>query len=109
MAWTTQGTYHGRPSGSVNRASIAFPSIKSADAIVEGAETVTGNYRTTSGTPGGGLQSPRTVMAVPTSCGRSSRRGKGVKRGYNRVPLLGTGAASSPLTGCGQVMKDIHE
>ena len=69
MAWTTQGTYHGRPSGSVNRASIAFPSIKSADAIVEGAETVTGNYRTTSGTPGGGLQSPRTVPTVPTSCG----------------------------------------
>ena len=54
--------------GSVNRASIAFPSIKSADAIVEGAETVTGNYRTTSGTPGDGLQSPRTVPTAPTSC-----------------------------------------
>ena len=74
MAWTTQGTYlPGRPSGSVNRASIAFPSIKSADAIVEGAETVTGNYRTTSGTPGGGLQSPRTVSTAPTSCGRNPR------------------------------------
>ena len=79
MAWTTQGTYHGRPSGSVNRASIAFPSIKSADAIVEGAETVTGNYRTTSGTPGGGLQSPRTVPTAPTSCGSRPGDGKGLR------------------------------
>ena len=86
MAWTTQGTMVGLPSGSVNRASIAFPSIKSADAIVEGAETVTGNYRTTSGTPGGGLQSPRTVMTVPTSCGRSSRRGIGVNAELFPVP-----------------------
>ena len=76
--------HHGRSHGFPRNKGVSavFSGIKSADGIVEGAETVTGNYRTTSGTPGGGLQSPRTVMTAPTSCGRTREKSpvrKGVK------------------------------
>ena len=54
-----------------------FRATKSADGIVEGAETVTGSYRTPSGTPGGAVHGPRTVPTASGSARANPRCGKG--------------------------------
>ena len=69
----------GLPSGGGKRGSVPFRAIKSADGIVEGAETVTGSYRTPSGTPGGAVHGPRTVPTASGSARANPRQGKGVK------------------------------
>ena len=73
---TTQGCMAGLPSGGGKRGSVPFRAIKSADGIVEGAETVTGSYRTPSGTPGGAVHGPRTVPTASGSARANPRCGK---------------------------------
>ena len=75
---TTQGCMAGLPSGGGKRGSVPFRAMKSADGIVEGAETVTGSYRTPSGTPGGAVHGPRTVPTASGSARANPRQGKGV-------------------------------
>ena len=72
----------GLPSGGGKRGSVpfAFRAMKSADGIVEGAETVTGSYRTPSGTPGGAVHGPRTVPTASGSARANPRQGKGVNQ-----------------------------
>ncbi len=68
----------GLPSGRGKRGSVPFRGMKSAGRILEGAETVTGSYRTPSGTSGGAVHGSRTV---PTASGRGATRpgdGKGL-------------------------------
>ena len=74
----------GLPSGGGKRGSVPFRAIKSADGIVEGAETVTGSYRTPSGTPGGAVHGPRTVPTASGSARANPRHGKGVKGNFQR-------------------------
>ena len=76
---TTQGCMAGLPSGRGKRGSVPFRGMKSADRIVEGAETVTGSYRTPSGTPGGAVHGPRTVPTASGSARANPRVRKGVK------------------------------
>ena len=66
MAWTTQGTMEGVTGFRGTRGSVPFSGIKSADGIVEGAETVTRNYCMSSGTPVGGAGGR---LTVPTASG----------------------------------------
>ena len=57
---------------------VPFWAMESADGIVEGAETVTGSYRTPSGTPGGAVHGPRTVPTASGSARACPAVGKGL-------------------------------